>query len=429
MNTASLIEQNCVQIKEIIHLSWNQPEGLSKIMTGQPLTSIVHSEQATPAPVIAAYRFRVAGTGNKIILLSNDPLYTSDYSSSLDFLLCDIENKTVRKTGIPRGDDRVEKSEVVDFLLSEDDSLYLLERFFTKQKSAINRLCRVNSEGKTIWQTEANVKTDNSEQSGLLFGKCTAILKGRKDAIFLRTETQNKSFVLKINAETGKAETWLALDIMVPKIFVDDDLNIHYVAFIKETNNRAYISHDSAKAKREIRYAGTDAYALLAFPAATDICNHVYCAQGLSFSCLSPELSVKWTFSVNNIAFDGGRLLTSQFNESGKKLAIHEWHSNGRLAGTINLRFDLPDLRLGKLSGVANTGDWVIETYHGKDKTFWKYNTKSRSLDKVSETPQFNEFHLQAAASWQVDTAGNLLIPVSSTEKFRIIKVEIAPGP
>ena len=427
MNTASFIEQNRVQIKELVRFSWNKPEGLTMIMTGQPLTSRLYREKQAPEAVIATYRFRVSESGKKIVVLSNDPLYTSDYSSSLDFLVYDIENKMARKTSVPMSDSRVEKSEIVDFLLGKNSNVYLLERLLTKEQAIINRLRSIEAGGTITWQTEAKAGTENRGQKGLLFRKWTALLREIKDTIFLQTETAGKTVILKIDSKTGKTEEWLSVENIVPKIFIDDDLNLHYVTFIKEANNRAYVSYDPDKGKKEIRYAGAEAYALLAFPAAIDIHNNIYCAEGLSLSCLSPELLVKWIFSVNNIILDSGSLYTSHFNEAGKSLVIYRWQADGSLAETINVPLDLPDLKLGKLSGLVNSWDFVIETYQGEVKGLWKFTTKSKTLDKLPETSGVNRFYLQPAATWQIDRAGTLFIPVSSAEGFHIIKVSIAP--
>ena len=427
MNTASFIDQNRVQIKELVRFPWNKPEGLLMIKTGEPLTSLLYSERQAPEAVIAAYRFRISESGNKIVILSNDPLYTSDYSSSLEFLMYDIENKMARKTSVPISDSRVEKSEVVDFLLGNNNNLYLLERLLTNDKAIINRLRSIEAGGAIIWQTEAKVGTENRGQKGLLFGKCTALVKEMKDTIFLQTETSAKTVILKIDSNTGNAEEWLSLDNIVPKIFIDDELNLHYVTFIKKANNRAYISYDPDKGKKEIRYAGAEAYALLGFPAASDIHNNIYCAEGLSISCLSPELSVKWIFSANNIILGSESLFTSHFNVTGKNLVIYRWQADGSIAATINVPLDLPDLKLGKLSGLVDAGDFVIEAHEREKKLFWKYNTKSRTLAKLPDTSGVNRFYLQPASTWQIDRTGNLFIPVSSAEGFHIINVSISP--
>lgn len=423
MNTASFIERNRVQIKELVRLSWNKPEGLLMIKTSEPLTSLLYSENQAPEAVIVAYRFRISESGNKIVILSNDPLYTSDYSSSLDFLVYDIENKMARKSNVAISDNGIEKLEIVDFLLGNDNNFYLLERLLTKESTTINRLRHIGSGGKIIWEIEAKVGTENPGQKGLLFGKCRALLKEMKDTIFLQTETSAKTFILKIDSKTGKTEQWLSVDNIVPKIFIDDNLNLHYVTFIKEANNRAYISYDPDKGKKEIRYATAEAYALLGFPAALDIHNNIYCAEGLSFACLSPELLVEWIFSINNIVLDHESLFTSHFNEVSNNLVIYKWQANGSVAETIDVQLDMPGLKLGRFSGLVNSEDFVIETYQRENKMFWKYNTKSKTLDKLLDTPQVNRFHLQAAATWQIDKTGNLYIPVSSADGFHLIKV------
>src|SRR5438876_10948406 len=97
MNAASFIEKNRLQIKELVRFSWNKPEGLPMIKTGEPVTSVLDGRKQAPEAVIAAYRLRISESGNQIVILSNDPFYTSDYSSSLDFLIYDLRNKMAHR--------------------------------------------------------------------------------------------------------------------------------------------------------------------------------------------------------------------------------------------------------------------------------------------------------------------------------------------
>src|SRR5687767_3682046 len=117
MKTASLIEQHSLNIRELVSFAWNKPDAPPLITTGQPSTSLLNSGQhASPAAVIAPYRFRFSESGNEIVILSNDPVYTSDYSSNPDFLVYDVEKKTTRKISVSVSDDGIGKSEVIDFL-------------------------------------------------------------------------------------------------------------------------------------------------------------------------------------------------------------------------------------------------------------------------------------------------------------------------
>jgi len=424
MNTASLIEPNRVQIKELARFAWDKPDGLPLIKTGEPLTSILESgKQASGEDVTADYRFRVSESGNEIIILSNDPKYTSDYSSPLDFLRYDIENKVSRKISVPMDKGSVDESDVVDFLLANNENFYVLEHLSTAGKTLVSRLRSVEAGGTIVWQREAS--TENVGEKGSLFGTTAALLRETHGNLFLQTDTSATTFVLKVDSTTAKAEEWVKLDNIVPRVFVDGELNLHYVTFIPEANNRAFVSYDLEQGKKETRYAETDAYSWLGFPAALDAHNNLYCAQGLSFSCLSSELSIKWTLSVNNIVLDSERLFTSYFDEANKTLVIYEWKTNGSVADTIKVPLDLAGLRLGRLFGMLNSGSLVIETYQQENRTLWEFSPKSKTLVKLPETSQINRFQLQAASTWQVDKAGNLYLPVSSDEGFHIIKVAI----
>jgi hypothetical protein len=68
-----------------------------------------------------------------------------------------------------------------------------------------------------------------------------------------------------------------------------------------------------------------------------------------------------------------------------------------------------------------------LQAQKRENKMFWKYNTKSRTLDKLPDTSKVKRFYLQPAVTWQIDRMGNLFIPVSSAEGFHMIKLSIAP--
>lgn len=398
MNTASLIEENQVRLEELARFAWNKPEGLPLIKTGRPVTSILeNSNERSPEEVVAPYRFRVSRSGNQIIILSNNPAYTGDYAAGISFLVYDVDRKTARKINVP-SDTRTEKLEVVDFLLSGQGGFYVLEQL---------RLRRFETDGHLLWQTEI------SAPSKELLGEV-------RNEVFLQTETASKTVILKIDSKTGKAEEWLSLDSLIPKTFIDDNLDLHYVIFDREANNRVYVSYNPDTGRKEKQYADREAYGPLGFPAALDAHENIYCAEGLTFSCLSAELAVKWVFSVNNIIVNSEGLLTSHFDKS---LMIYRWQAGA--AEMVEVPLDLSGLRLAKLAGVTDSGNFVIET-HSERKTLWEYNTNSKILDRLPENSPFNRFQLQAASTWQVDQDGNLYLPVSSTQGLHLINVSIA---
>src|SRR5215213_5408165 len=104
-----------------------------------------------------------------------------------------------------------------------------------------------------------------------------------------------------------------------------------------------------------------------------DVHNNIYSGEGLSFSCLSRDLSLKWTFSVNNIVLDSGRLFASHFDTADKTLVVYECETNGSLRETTDVPLKVPGLRLARLDGLVNSGDFVIETYEGEHKSLWIY--------------------------------------------------------
>jgi len=398
MSTASLIEQNRVRLKELARFGWNTPEGLPLIKTGRPVTSMLDSgNQHSPDEVVAPYRFRVSRSGNEIIILANDPAYTGDYSAGVDFLVYDVNEKASRTINVP-SEARVE---VVDFLLSAQGGFYLLEQLLTNEKAIVNRLRCFEPDGHLLWQTETS-------------GMSKALLGEVKHEVFLQTESSSKTVILKIDSKTGKAEEWLSLDTIIPKIFVDDNLDLHYVIFDQQANNRVYVSYDPATGKKETRFAERDSYGLLGFPAALDARGNIYCAEGLTVSCLSAELAVKWRFTVNNVVVNSEGLFTSHFDQS---LIIYRWQEDG--AERIDVPVDVSGLRLAKLVGVTDSGNFVIET-HSDKRALWEY--KSKTLYPLPENSHISSFQLQAASTWQVDQDGNLYLPVSSAQGLHLIK-------
>ena len=427
METFSLIEKNRIQVKELLHFPWNEPEGLPKIMTGNPLTSLIDKGEADVEQVIAAYRFRINETGSKIITLASDSHSVAGHFSTIDFLLYNLESRLARKIIIPLGDNLIEKSETVDFLLGKNDSFYLLERLITKEKKTISRLRCVEASGKVVWEIEGKADPGNSETGAVLYGQCIALLKEMGESVYLQAETATQTVIFKVDSKTGETRKWLAIDNVVPKVFIDEHLNFRYATFIKEVNNRAYVCYNPNTAKQEILYADSKSYACLGFPAALDAGNNLYCAEGLSISCLSPRLLVKWKLSINNVILDSGRLFTSHFNEESKNLLICEWQENGSVVETMKVPLDLPGIRLGRLAGVVDPENFAIETYSQNNKMLQKYNIKAKTFDKLPEYSRIDKFHLQAAATWQIDKMGNIYLPVSSAEGFHIISVSVLP--
>jgi hypothetical protein len=264
-----------------------------------------------------------------------------------------------------------------------------------------------DTDGHLLWQTETS-------------GVSRALLGEVKNEVFLQTETSSKTVIVKIDSKTGKAEEWLNLDALIPKTFIDDNLDLHYVIFDQEANNRVYVSYDPDSGKKKTTYAERGAYGLLGFPAGLDGHENLYCAEGLTFSCLSAELAVKWVFSVNNVVVDSEGLFTSHFDQG---LMIYRWQAGA--AEMVEVPLDLSGLRLAKLAGVTDSGDFVIET-HSERKTLWEYRLKSKTLDRLPDNSPFHSFQLQAASTWQVDQQGNLYLAVSSVQGLHIIKVAIA---
>jgi len=386
MSTASLIEQDRVRVEELARFGWNTPEGLPLIKTGRAVTSILESSnQSLPEEAVAPYRFRVSRSGNQIII----------YSGGISFILYDVDSKTVRKIDLP-SDARVE---IVDFLLSAQGGFYVL------QKAAVNRLRCFESDGHLRWQIEM------SGVSQVLIGEV-------KRAEFVQTESSSKTVILKIDSITGKAEEWLSLDTLIPKTFVDDELDLHYVIFDQQANNRVYVSYDPDTGKKETRFAEREVYGLLGFPAALDAHGNLYCAEGLTFSCLSRDLSLKWIFSVNNVVVTSEGLFTSHFDQS---LIIYRWQADQ--AEPIDVPLDLSGLRLAKLAGLTDSGNFVIET-HSDQTAFWEY--KSKTLHRLPDNSRFDRFQLQAASTWQVDQLGNLYLPVSSPRALHLMRVSIS---
>jgi hypothetical protein len=421
-----LMNTGKVKMGEWVHFPWNQPDGLPKIITGAPITSRLHVGTEEPDPVIANYRFRFAESENKIIILSNDPVYTLDYSSDLVFTTCNIENKKIEKISVPMGHYSIEKTEIIDFLLDKNNHLFLLEHRLTKQNTKTNRLRCINSEGKIIWEIESVATTGQSSGQGVLPGNCIALIKTLNNIIYIHSELNGKASIIKINATNSKPEGWLNLDHNPPKVFIRDSLSVNYIAFINEKNNRALVRYESAKETKEIKYAGKDAYALLAFPAAADQYNNIYCAEGLSFSCLSPELLVKWVFTINNIIKKSDQLFSGYYHSENRNLQINKWQANGDATGVIKIPLDIAGLRMARLSGLTRNGDFIIETYQGENKQNWIFNTVLNKLEKMHEQAPFSSFTLQAAATWQIDKYGNLYIPVNSEAGLDLIKVTIS---
>lgn len=418
-----IIDKNGLEIEELFRVSWDEAGGLQKLLTGPPMTSIRDDHNRDMEPVTAPYRFRVSEQGNKIAILCNDPIFVPGKFGNLEFLLYDTQNKRISKTAVPLNDSRFEKLEIIDFLIDENSMLYLLSRFYTKEKTITNRLQLVTPGGTPAWEIEWDTGAGITVRNDSLSGKCTAIIKATENHLLIQSEEAGKTAIFKINIKTGNAERWGSIDNTDLKIFADDKLSMRYISFIKEANNRAYIEYNPEKDKKLIKYAGPEIYAALAFPVAIDIHNNIYCVEGFSLSCIGSALHLKWVLPVNNIIPGSGYLLASLYNENAKDLIIYKWGANGTLAETTHVNLNMPGIRLGRLLGLTNADDFVIETYRENNKQVLLYNRATEKLEELSAKTLTKKFRLQAAATWQVDKMGNIYLPVAGDEALHIIKI------
>ena len=418
-----LVEKDDLVIEELFHVNWDNTLVFQKILTSPPSTSALGNSYNEIKPIIAPYRFRVSEDGNKIAILSNDPKYQSDKDHNMEFILYDLKSKKLSKTKLPLNESPVGKVEVIDFMIMDNGMFYLLDRVYINEKTNTDRLRLIQPDGIVVWEVKCNNADDATFQNGAFIGKCTGIVKITEKYLFVQSEEAGKTSVFKINVKTGNVEKWMSLDNKDLRVFIDDNLHVYYLSFIKEANNRAYTEYDPEFDKRNIQFVSPDIYPIVTFPVAMDNRRNIYCAEGFSLSCLEPALNLKWTLPINNIVIDSGNLFLSFYNESNSDLSIYEWTRGGVRSEITHINLSGGGAKLSRLLGLTKSGDFVIETFRQNNKLIESYNMSTGKLEELSKNRIFEFFHLQSADTWQIDKVGDIYLPVTSDEGLHIIKI------
>lgn len=420
------MEQEHMNIRELLHLDWDSHQGLPKLMTGAPLTSLA-DENRKPEHVPAPYRFRLTGDGKRIVILCNDPVYTGNSFPGPEFLDCNPDDRTKSRIVIPYDNSASGKTELIDFLPANEQGLFLLERVTGGGKESVHRLRKTDAAGKTLWSVESAAEPSGNDD--LLAGKNIAFIREAYGALYLQAELSGKTRVLRAETATGATTVWAAMDRILPRVFIGDERSLYYVTFINEANNRAYVRYERATGKTDIHYAGPATYAPLGFPAAADSHNNLYCTEGLTLTCLTPQLDIIWKFSANSFVPVTDQLLSSHYDAEDKALLVRTWDTAGNATGSTRIPLDLPGIRLAKLTRVHGADDWEVEVFQGNNKSYQRYQPQSRNLAPLPQSDgREGRYYLQAAATWQIDQAGALYLAVSGDDGFRIIKI-VHTGP
>jgi hypothetical protein len=414
MTTTLLTEKEGFRIGELFHLDWDTPGGLTKVQTGQPTTSIQGNNQAQPGMMTVPFRFRVSGTGNKVVLLADDPAFFAGKTMGTRFIIYDAVTRRCTDVVVLLEADLSAEYEVTDFLVTDDNTLFLLEKLVSAGKPVTNRLRCVDTTGHVNWEI----------QEQLPAGKYTGIIKEQAGFIYIQYEEPGKTAVLKVNTKTGAVDKWAVVDKTGIPLFISEQMRIGYVSFIKEKNNRAFVQYDPVTGKEEIQYANPGIYEMLTFPVATDRRMNLYGANGLSLSCLTPALQQEWTFPVNNVVpAEDGLLFISQYNENTQDLLIYRSATGGKINGVTKIHLSRPGIRMGRLNRLTDRQDFVIETFEGKDRRFWTYNNDKKELAELPAEESGQRFVLQSARTSRVDNAGYIYMAVAGPQAFHIIKI------
>jgi hypothetical protein len=259
-------------------------------------------------------------------------------------------------------------------------------------------------------------------QETILSGTVTKIIKVIEKDFFIQSEIDGNTSVIKIDRKTKTPKKLITVENTGLDIFMNDSLEIRYIRFLTDVNNRVYITYNPEGDKQDIQYARPEIYPELAFPKDMDEHNNVYCTNGFSMTSITPDLDLKWKLSISNILINKDNLLLSRYDENTKNLVVYQW-ALGQLENTNYVSLDIKDIRLARLIGITESSDLVIETHIGSQKLTFLFDKKTRKLKELPPKVIFKNNTLQQAKYWQVDEKGNIYMPVASDDGLHFIKI------
>lgn len=425
---------NKVTITPIIKLSWGKEDGIPEIFTGAPLTNIM--VEKVPEKARGSVEIRVMPF-NKIILLTLDKT----------LLILTTQGKLINKLKITNPSVFYDEWYIIDYVMDEDENIYLLELIDEYNKNiTYNLLRKIKKDGTVSWQKKEKVDRKKYNYQSINTNYQDFIVNNNH--LYLCASHDDAFSVLELDKESGKLKPFHVFNESYERVFMDKTGYFYYVKEIENDIRKRYWVQYDPKTNKENFYSGNEEmYELLGIPVATDDYGRGYGVFGLEMGCISKDNSVVWREKLENIVIAPPNqyifISNLNYDDNSATVIVNILKNDGTFDKKINLnipdtlsqKYDIKNWKLiyvdeeDKFYVLGFNPNYFHRQRHGHiyQKILLTYNSKGNKVVNIDYEPSQlyqKEFRLQGANSWGIDGKGNVYLPVLGPDNFYVFKIE-----
>lgn len=443
--------QNSFRFENIITIPWDGEAGIPELFIDNvQLAKKVQRNERAPVKVY------VAPWGN-IALLShsyannrpaNIKLETA-IGAQLDYF--SAEGQLINQIDITPSPKYPSGWHIVDFSVDEAGYIYLLERYDSVEFGlrGHNHLRKLTSSGQLVWERSSQTSSQKLDLDALTGEFKQLSIDGNSTPYLIRTHPRNT--VAKINPDNGSLEAYKDWEKAQGDIFIDSESKLHYFTYLPERKTHCWAYYDPSSQIERIMPCESSLDSLMTGLIGVDAQENGYFQSRWWLNRITNG-SLSWRGQFSNLIFveEENLLYTNNFlgSQNEDKLNIQAWDKNGLLAKEISLT--IPSnltsegnrrQPLDNILGLGNSSVKPSLVYLEQGKYYvYAGETPTRdgtlliySLDGTLEEQQYPapEMHLQENLTegndWNVDSAGNIYIPLLGAKNFHLIKVTLPP--
>lgn len=329
------------------------------------------------------------------------------------------------KTPIPKDLNSFKFRRIVDFSVDTALNCFLLEHLEI-DNSSHHRLIKIDREGKVIWNVNGP----------FLKGDFHKLLMGKDSNLYL-TFASPKNIIAQINPESGEIRELAAVQNAGNNAFINEEGNIlNIVYFEKERRRGLSVFTPSSK---EVRFTvgSSELFGLFLFPFGTD--NQLSC-----YTYKIPNVYDKP--AVVKISFDGHIVYQQNFKDllvrSGDNAIFTGYNDNSEFVisgyfqdGTTQ-RWIIP--LPGIYSSIKTSNQKLVKVDHsnkfyilvgeqpGDIGILLVYSENGELCEEIRHPENLLaiESTLQTYSYWKVDGDGNIYLPITDPEGFKIVRMD-----
>lgn len=316
--------------------------------------------------------------------------------------------------------------QIMDFAPDHRGGLYLLELLERDSGELLRRLRRLDAQGNEAWAREGDLDLQALDFERLA-GKLESVLAPDADSLYLPSRYPH-SGLARLDPADGSVATTYSWDEPSDKLTIGPSGDVYYSRMLDE--GRVIVRRNPTSGDRVQIEPDLQAWDDLA---GVDAQGDVYVRTDDGLARLSPAGSTEWQESVHgavvraadrHVFIGRGGPAVDHYDESGDPVETLTF--SGALDG------EAPDLvavdgTFSFYGGETNRDGGTLATFDA-DGRLQSVESLGPSFDRVNRELAPIETRTGPAGMLEVDRSGNVYVPLSDPEGFKVLRLQPATG-